>query len=188
GPIPSTTIDFWNMICKYNVKVIVMLAQCFEDGKNKCNAYWPDGEDVKFGTVKISLKSEKKYTHYTLRHLEVESLDKTMTVVQMQYVTWPDKGVPRNLSSILSLWQKVSAHRKDNEFLVVHCSAGVGRTGTFIAMNYLMKQLENEGSVDILGCMSRLREDRPQMIQTLEQYKLCFSSILLHHLVGTTSI
>ena len=103
-----------------------------------------------------------------------------MIVKHYQYITWPDYGVPESVSPFMTLHRRVmKAWKKDKGPIIVHCSAGVGRTGTFIAVDMALEQAEKERRVDIAGIVNRLREQRMKMVQTDVSWSLTFSSVLL---------
>ncbi|XP_061179773.1 receptor-type tyrosine-protein phosphatase epsilon-like isoform X3 [Saccostrea echinata] len=174
GPKLNTLIDHWNMIWQENVSVIVMLTNLVEGIKKKCDKYWPDLEmEMVFGEIKIKLLQEKQYANYVTRILEVISTKSrsSRVVTQFHYTQWPDHGVPDPVS--LAVFQKHVRRIQENyedSPLLVHCSAGIGRTGTFIALDALYQHGLETGAVNIQKYVKMMRKDRMSMVQNCEQY------------------
>lgn len=172
GPIKGTEEDFWEMIYQLGSQKIVMLTNLIEDGKRKCEQYWPENDEIQFGEMNIRLRSIDRYADYTIRNLSVNQGGSAWKDVrQFHFTSWPDKGVPKYASSLVHFRSKVlAAPTKGKGPLVVHCSAGVGRTGTFIALDYLVSQASSVGQIDPFACVETLRLQRVNMVQTAEQY------------------
>ncbi|XP_061189998.1 receptor-type tyrosine-protein phosphatase alpha-like [Saccostrea echinata] len=187
GPFtPTTLIDFWRMIWQENSSRIVMLTNLFEGDHMKCLKYWPEAED-KIGDFLIRLESQDVYENYTIRHLvvqQVESEDKNPNEVikkltQFHFTSWPDCGVPSDVNSLLCFRDFVKNDRPDADGpIIVHCSAGIGRTGTFIALDYLLEEGSTMKSVDIINCVSKLRQQRAHSIQTKAQYIFLYDALV----------
>ncbi|XP_071116767.1 multiple epidermal growth factor-like domains protein 10 [Haliotis cracherodii] len=192
GPLPHTVVDFWEMIWQQNVPVIVMLANIIEDGRRRCEPYWPNepGEDSKtFGPWKITVADSRPLADFTIRTLKMRKGAVEKTVKHVHYMVWPDKDVPDNTISLVDLRNKVRTFCDFAEGpMVVHCSAGVGRTGTLIALDSLIEDAETRSKVDIYGCVWRLRNFRVSMVQTQSQYVFLHDCILdaLCHTVHPT--
>ncbi|XP_071118983.1 cell death abnormality protein 1-like [Haliotis cracherodii] len=192
GPLPHTVVDFWEMIWQQNVPVIVMLANIIEDGRRRCEPYWPNepGEDSKtFGPWKITVADSCPLADFTIRTLKMRKGAAEKTVKHVHYMVWPDKDVPDNTMSLVDLRNKVRTFCDFAEGpMVVHCSAGVGRTGTLIALDSLIEDAETRSKVDIYGCVWRLRNFRVSMVQTQSQYVFLHDCILdaLCHTVHPT--
>ncbi|XP_048256337.1 uncharacterized protein LOC124122701 isoform X2 [Haliotis rufescens] len=192
GPLPHTVVDFWEMIWQQNVPVIVMLANIIEDGRRRCEPYWPNepGEDSKtFGPWKITVADSCPLADLTIRTLKMRKGAVEKTVKHVHYMVWPDKDVPDNTMSLVDLRNKVRTFCDFAEGpMVVHCSAGVGRTGTLIALDSLIQDAETRSKVDIYGCVWRLRNFRVSMVQTQSQYVFLHDCILdaLCHTVHPT--
>uniref|UniRef100_A0A2C9LEY1 protein-tyrosine-phosphatase n=1 Tax=Biomphalaria glabrata TaxID=6526 RepID=A0A2C9LEY1_BIOGL len=171
GPQKATINDFIRMLWEQKVDVVVMLTDLVEGTKVKCEKYWPDSDKMQFGYIKVKLGSTQVFADYTIRKLELSKKGEASHIfTQFHFTSWPDKGVPSTQWSLVDVEQRVTSI-PTNKPIVVHCSAGVGRTGTFIALYNIMRQAEETGLVDFFKTVSKLREDRIFMVQTLSQYE-----------------
>nr|KAI8754701.1 receptor-type tyrosine-protein phosphatase alpha-like [Biomphalaria glabrata] len=171
GPQKATINDFIRMLWEQKVDVVVMLTDLVEGTKVKCEKYWPDSDKMQFGYIKVKLGSTQVFADYTIRKLELSKKGEVGHIfTQFHFTSWPDKGVPSTQWSLVDVEQRVTSI-PTNKPIVVHCSAGVGRTGTFIALYNIMRQAEETGLVDFFKTVSKLREDRIFMVQTLSQYE-----------------
>ncbi|XP_070574627.1 receptor-type tyrosine-protein phosphatase beta-like [Ptychodera flava] len=184
GPLPGTKDDFWRMIWEYNVKTIVMVTQCTERGKVKCDHYWPfDEESVYYDDIQVNIVSKEVFAEWTLRELNLEKAGKNRKVNHCNFTAWPDHGVPETTQTLLQFVRVVREQMPDNNTpTVVHCSAGVGRTGTFIALDRLIQHMRDNDYVDIYGIACEMRMHRMYMIQTESQYVFIHQCVadLLH--------
>ncbi|XP_077049965.1 phosphatidylinositol phosphatase PTPRQ isoform X2 [Siphateles boraxobius] len=181
GPLPSTVADFWRMIWETGTKTIVMLTQCFEKGRIRCHQYWPeDNKPVTvFADIIITKLSEDVRPEWTVRALRVERHGNYMIVHHFNYTSWPEHGVPESSSTLIQFVKAVRSNRgHENTTIVVHCSAGVGRTGVFIALDHLIQHLRDHDFVDIYGLVAELRSERMCMVQNLAQYMFLHQSTL----------
>ncbi|XP_072000902.1 receptor-type tyrosine-protein phosphatase O-like [Engystomops pustulosus] len=181
GPLPDTRNDFWKMILQQKSQVVVMLTQCNEKRRIKCDHYWPfTTEPVTYGDITVEMVSEEEQADWALRVFRVSHATDVQHVMHFNFSAWPDHGVPA-ASAAESLLQFVYVVRqkaaKTKGPITVHCSAGVGRTGTFIALDRLMQHIRDHEFVDVLGLVAELRSFRMSMVQTEEQF------IFLHHCV-----
>ncbi|KAK5930600.1 hypothetical protein CgunFtcFv8_026822 [Champsocephalus gunnari] len=192
GPKEETVSDFWRMVWEQQSSIIVMVTRCEEGNRVKCAQYWPsrDREAEIFEEFIVKLNSEDHCPDYTIRHLSLTNKrekNSEREVTHIQFMSWPDHGVPGEPHLLLKLRRRVNAFK--NFFsgpIVVHCSAGVGRTGTYIGIDAMMECLEAEGRVDIYGYVVRLRRQRCLMVQVEAQYILIHQALLEHNQFGET--
>nr|ACN64933.1 protein tyrosine phosphatase [Danio rerio] len=177
GPLPGTKDDFWRMVWEQNVHSLVMVTQCVERGMVKCDHYWPtNSEPLCYGDIVVQLLSEKVFPEWTIRDFKIScesQLRYPRMVRQFHYTIWPDHGVPDTTQSLIQFVRTVRdfINRTNSPGIsVVHCSAGVGRTGTFIVLDRALQQLDRNCTVDIYGCVFDLRLHRSYMVQTECQY------------------
>uniref|UniRef100_A0A670Y2K1 Receptor-type tyrosine-protein phosphatase O n=1 Tax=Pseudonaja textilis TaxID=8673 RepID=A0A670Y2K1_PSETE len=174
GPLPETRNDFWKMVLQQKSQIIVMLTQCNEKRRVKCDHYWPFAEEpVLYGDITVEMLSEEEQADWVFRNFRISYADEVQDVMHFNYTSWPDHGVPPTnaAESILHFVQMVRQQAmKSKGPMVVHCSAGVGRTGTFIALDRLLQHIHDHEFVDILGMVSDMRSYRMSMVQTEEQY------------------
>ncbi|KAM4548984.1 receptor-type tyrosine-protein phosphatase C isoform 2-T2 [Odontesthes bonariensis] len=194
GPKDETVSDFWRMVWEQQSSIIVMVTRCEEGNRIKCAQYWPsrNRETEIFEEFIVKLTSENHYPDYIIRHLSLTNKrekNSEREVTHIQFMSWPDHGVPGEPHLLLKLRRRVNAFK--NFFsgpIVVHCSAGVGRTGTYIGIDAMMEGLEAEGRVDIYGYVVRLRRQRCLMVQVEAQYILIHQALLEHNQFGETEI
>ncbi|XP_052021224.1 phosphatidylinositol phosphatase PTPRQ [Apodemus sylvaticus] len=181
GPLPGTVGDFWRMVWETRAKTLVMLTQCFEKGRIRCHQYWPeDNKPVTvFGDIVITKLMEDTQINWTIRDLKIERHGDCMTVRQCNFTGWPEHGVPENTTPLIHFVKLVRTSRAhDTTPMVVHCSAGVGRTGVFIALDHLTQHINDHDFVDIYGLVAELRGERMCMVQNLAQYIFLHQCIL----------
>nr|XP_048282908.1 receptor-type tyrosine-protein phosphatase H-like [Myodes glareolus] len=184
GPLPHTVGDFWRLVWEQKSHTLVMLTNCMESGRVKCEHYWPlDAQPCTHGQLQVTLMSEEVKENWTVRDLQLFHVgeQQTHSVRQFHFLAWPDHGVPYSPDSLLD-FQKVLREWVDQSMdggpPIVHCSAGVGRTGTLIALDVLLRQLECEGLVGPFSFVKKMRESRPLMVQTEAQYIFLHQCIL----------
>ncbi|XP_034502502.1 receptor-type tyrosine-protein phosphatase eta isoform X1 [Ailuropoda melanoleuca] len=175
GPLPNTLKDFWRMVWEKNVYAIVMLTKCVEQGRTKCEEYWPSKQSQDYGDITVAMTSEVVLPEWTIRDFTVKNMQTSEShpLRQFHFTSWPDHGVPDTTDLLINFRYLVRDYMKQSppeSPVLVHCSAGVGRTGTFIAIDRLIYQIENENMVDVYGIVYDLRMHRPLMVQTEDQY------------------
>ncbi|XP_070686515.1 receptor-type tyrosine-protein phosphatase beta-like [Pempheris klunzingeri] len=177
GPLPGTKDDFWKMVWEQNVHNIVMVTQCVEKGRVKCDHYWPfDQDPLYYGDLIVQMLSESVLPEWTIREFNIcseEQLSFTRLVRQFHYTVWPDHGVPETTQSLIQFVRTVRDYVNRSPGsgpTVVHCSAGVGRTGTFIVLDRVLQQMDAKDTLDIYGSVFDLRLHRSHMVQTECQY------------------
>ncbi|KZS09878.1 Protein tyrosine phosphatase ERK-like protein [Daphnia magna] len=198
GPLDNTINDFWLMVWAERAPAIVMITKLVESGKTKCEPYLPaDGETCRYGDVIVTLDSVEEASGCTVRQLSLkrDGEEEIHHLTHYWYSDWPDHKTPDNPRTLVDLAVTIESMRRGRSCLllssplsspptesgpiVVHCSAGVGRTGCFIAICQGLSQLLAEGKVDILGIVCSLRCDRGGMVQTAEQYEFIHRALCL---------
>uniref|UniRef100_A0AAR2KNF3 protein-tyrosine-phosphatase n=1 Tax=Pygocentrus nattereri TaxID=42514 RepID=A0AAR2KNF3_PYGNA len=190
GPMQETVRDFWRMIWQENSASIVMVTNLVEVGRVKCVRYWPDETEV-YGDIKVTLIETEPLAEYVIRTFTVQKKGhhEIREIRQFHFTSWPDHGVPCYATGLLGFVRQVKfLNPPDAGPIVVHCSAGAGRTGCFIAVDIMLDMAENEGVVDIFNCIRELRSQRVNMVQTEEQYVFVHDAILEACLCGNTAI
>ncbi|CAJ1054300.1 receptor-type tyrosine-protein phosphatase beta-like [Xyrichtys novacula] len=177
GPLPGTKDDFWRMVWEHGVHNVVMVTQCVEKGRVKCDQYWPaDREPLYYGDLVIQMLSESVLPEWTIREFKITSesgCTYPRVLRHFHYTVWPDHGVPESTQSLIQFVRTVRDYvdrSPSTGATVVHCSAGVGRTGTFIALDRVLQQLDSKGTIDLYSCVFDLRLHRQHMVQTECQY------------------
>ncbi|XP_030645110.1 tyrosine-protein phosphatase non-receptor type 2 [Chanos chanos] len=190
GPLRNTCGHFWLMIWEQNTKAVIMLNRVIEKGSEKCAQYWPTQEEQEksFRDTRfvVTLMSEDVKSYYTTRLLQLrnDSTGETRNIYHFHYTTWPDFGVPESPASFLNFLFKVresGSLGSDNGPAVVHCSAGIGRSGTFSLVDtclLLMEKRKDPSSVDIKKILLDMRKYRMGLIQTPDQLRFSYMAVL----------
>ncbi|XP_069739763.1 tyrosine-protein phosphatase non-receptor type 1-like isoform X2 [Narcine bancroftii] len=190
GPLPNTCGHFWEMVWEQKSRGVVMLNRLIEKGSIKCAQYWPSQEEVDMifpdTHFKLTLISEDVKSYYTVRQLEVENLatKETREILHFHYTTWPDFGVPESPASFLNFLFKVresGSLNPEHGPIMVHCSAGIGRSGTFSLVDtclLLMDKRKEPLSVDVKQVLLEMRKYRMGLIQTADQMRFSYMAII----------
>ncbi|KAH8419721.1 hypothetical protein KR009_001581 [Drosophila setifemur] len=185
----NTVTDFWNMVWQENTRVIVMTTKEYERGKEKCARYWPDeGKTEQFGLARIQCVSENSTSDYTLREFLVSWRDQpARRIYHYHFQVWPDHGVPADPGCVLNFLQDVNTRQgqlaqagEKPGPICVHCSAGIGRTGTFIVIDMILDQIMRNGldtEIDIQRTIQMVRSQRSGLVQTEAQYKFVYYAV-----------
>uniref|UniRef100_F1LA26 Tyrosine-protein phosphatase non-receptor type 9 n=1 Tax=Ascaris suum TaxID=6253 RepID=F1LA26_ASCSU len=178
GPLETTIGDFWRMIYQESIKTIVMLCKLVENGKVKCSQYWPDlpGTHKSFSILTIENKgitTERKFTVYNLRVSKGDDKN-SMNVKLIQMCDWPDRAVPTSGYAVLRLIRMIPTKGA----CVIHCSAGIGRTGTIVAIDTILQRLWNARKVNVKDIVVEMRKQRCASVQNEAQYIFIFTTAL----------
>ncbi|XP_011631751.1 tyrosine-protein phosphatase non-receptor type 7-like isoform X1 [Pogonomyrmex barbatus] len=178
GPLANTIADFWRMVWTEKVPVIVMITRLNEASKPKCETYFPFDVNsrVQAGSFTIIVNYIDARNGYIVRTMEIRHEGERRHLQHYWYDSWPDHAVPQTADALVSMAAEVNTLPGP---VVVHCSAGIGRTGCFIAIGIGMIQLVKEGNVDVLGILCQMRYDRGGMVQTAEQYEFIHRALYL---------
>ncbi|KAJ8370900.1 hypothetical protein SKAU_G00109280 [Synaphobranchus kaupii] len=193
GPLHSTQADFWRMVWEQNVRVVIMVTACTENHKVLCEPYWPQERvSVSYGGVQVTTLFQQRGpdSFITTLHLRQMGSPAERRITHYQYPGWPDRGVPRNPASVCAFAELVRKHLNTIQHIgptIVHCSAGVGRSGAFIALLWLMQLCMRGVPPDVRAVVHDLRRHRVMMVQNLEQYVLVHTC-LMHWLSDETSV
>ncbi|CAI2728845.1 unnamed protein product [Schistosoma spindalis] len=208
GPLPNTYGDFWQMCWEQQVCLIVMLTAISERGRAKCHQYWPDlnhtvnfsvsssprisqsrsSTDLQLKTVREEIITDIAYREFDITQIPshraslqsvLRKQTETRRISQLQYISWPDHGVPNDTDQLISFVEQVQRIRgKNHAPIVVHCSAGIGRTGVLIAIETSINLMECNYPVKPLELVQRMREHRAMLIQTTGQFQFVCETIL----------
>ncbi|CAD7082783.1 unnamed protein product [Hermetia illucens] len=199
GPMDSTINDFWRMIWEQHLEIIVMLTNLEEYNKAKCAKYWPEkvNDSKQFGDITVVFASEQRYSDYLVRNLDVykkngsnnEDDEERRQITQYHYLVWKDFMAPEHPHGIIKFIRQINAvYSVQRGPILVHCSAGVGRTGTLVALDSLTQQLEEEGQVSIFNTVCDLRHQRNFLVQSLKQYIFLYRALLDIAQFGNTEL
>ncbi|XP_072443249.1 receptor-type tyrosine-protein phosphatase delta isoform X12 [Chiloscyllium punctatum] len=191
GPLPETFGDFWRMIWEQRSAIVVMMTKLEERSRVKCDQYWPSRGTETFGLIQVTLQDTVELATYCVRTLTLDKIgcSEKREVRQFQFTAWPDHGVPEHPTPFLAFLRRVKAcNPPDAGPMVVHCSAGVGRTGCFIVIDAMLERIKHEKTVDIYGHVTLMRSQRNYMVQTEDQYIFIHDALLEAVTCGNTEV
>ncbi|XP_060561184.1 receptor-type tyrosine-protein phosphatase N2-like isoform X2 [Ruditapes philippinarum] len=182
GPLPHTVADFWQMVWEQGSVVIVMLTKLTENGEAKCHRYWPDEGSDLYHIYEVHLVSEHIWCEdYLVRSFYLKNLQtgETRTVTQFHFLTWPDLGVPGSIKALLDFRRKVNkSYRGRSCPIVVHCSDGCGRTGTYCLVDMVLNRMaKGAKEIDIAATLEHIRDQRISMVKTKEQFQFALAAV-----------
>ncbi|XP_048874177.1 receptor-type tyrosine-protein phosphatase V-like isoform X2 [Brienomyrus brachyistius] len=184
GPLRSTQADFWRMVWEQNVHVIVMVTDCLENDRVLCEQYWPQDCAAQYDRVTVTPLFQRHCENFTSTTLQLSQAGcpTERKITHYYYRAWPDRGVPQDRAALYAFTLQVRQHLDSDPHAgpaVVHCSAGVGRSGTFVALLWLSWLCSRNIWPDVRGVVHNLRRHRMMMVQSLEQY-IFIHTCLLH--------
>ncbi|XP_066158731.1 tyrosine-protein phosphatase 69D isoform X1 [Euwallacea fornicatus] len=196
GPMDTTVNEFWRMIWEQHLEMILMLTNLEEYSKTKCAKYWPDKSDGDkvFGKITVIHVQETRFSDYIVRDLKIVKAGtgkdiEERRITQYHYLVWKDFMAPEHPSGIIKFIKRVNeAYSIEKGCILVHCSAGVGRTGTLVALDCLLQQLREEGQVSIFNNICDLRHQRNFLVQSLKQYIFIYRALMEVAQYGDTEI
>ncbi|XP_047503822.1 tyrosine-protein phosphatase Lar isoform X9 [Pieris napi] len=191
GPLQETFADFWRMCWELRTSTIVMMTKLEERTRIKCDQYWPSRGSESYGMMTVTIAEVQELATYCIRTFQLTRNGgaERREVKQLQFTAWPDHGVPDHPAPFLQFLRRVRAlNPPDAGPLVVHCSAGVGRTGCFIVIDSMLERARHERTVDIYGHVTCLRAQRNYMVQTEDQYIFIHDALLEAVICGDTEV
>nr|XP_042117221.1 receptor-type tyrosine-protein phosphatase N2 isoform X2 [Peromyscus maniculatus bairdii] len=182
GPLPATVADFWQMVWESGCAVIVMLTPLSENGVRQCHHYWPEEGSNLYHVYEVNLVSEHIWCQdFLVRSFYLKNLqtNETRTVTQFHFLSWYDQGVPSSTRSLLDFRRKVNkCYRGRSCPIIVHCSDGAGRSGTYVLIDMVLnKMAKGAKEIDIAATLEHLRDQRPGMVQTKEQFEFALTAV-----------
>lgn len=206
GPMDTSVNDFWRMIWEQHLELILMLTNLEEYSKTKCAKYWPDkcdGDKI-FGDITVTHIQETRYSDFIVRELKIfktnnncvngnngrdNNINEERRITQFHYLVWKDFMAPEHPNGIIKFIKRINeAYSLEKGCILVHCSAGVGRTGTLVALDCLLEQLKEEGQVSIFNTICDLRHQRNFLVQSLKQYIFIYRALVEVAQYGDTEI
>uniref|UniRef100_A0A672LKB7 protein-tyrosine-phosphatase n=1 Tax=Sinocyclocheilus grahami TaxID=75366 RepID=A0A672LKB7_SINGR len=191
GPLPETFGDFWRMVWEQRAASVVMMTKLEEKSRIKCDQYWPSRGTDTFGGVQVALLDTMELATFCVRtfSLHKSGCNERREVRQFQFTAWPDHGVPEYPTPFLAFLRRVKAcNPPDAGPVIVHCSAGVGRTGCFIVIDAMLERIRHERTVDVYGHVTLMRSQRNYMVQTEDQYGFIHEALLEAVACGNTEV
>uniref|UniRef100_A0A1B6E7X3 protein-tyrosine-phosphatase n=1 Tax=Clastoptera arizonana TaxID=38151 RepID=A0A1B6E7X3_9HEMI len=191
GPLQDTFSDFWRMCWELRTSTIVMMTKLEERTRIKCDQYWPSRGTETYGVITVTLSDVQELATYCIRNFQINRAGHTdrREIKQLQFTAWPDHGVPDHPAPFLQFLRRVrNCNPSDSGPIIVHCSAGVGRTGCFIVIDSMIERMRHEKMIDIYGHVTCLRAQRNYMVQTEDQYIFIHDALLEAVICGNTEV
>lgn len=186
GPLPTTVRDFWRMVWQENISVIVMTTNIRESGMVKCHPYWPgeQRQTIDAGLYQIQNEFSERFNSFVVTTLKLRKRnqpDEVRTIYHAHYQKWPDHGVPAGTRDALEFLDRVEFYRQKSKTrapVLLHCSAGIGRTGTFCAIDNGIKRYLEQKTIDIASTVLKMRHERSGSVQTEDQYVFAYLALM----------
>ncbi|XP_061940956.1 tyrosine-protein phosphatase Lar isoform X6 [Apis cerana] len=191
GPLQETFGDFWRMCWELRSSTIVMMTKLEERTRIKCDQYWPSRGSETYGLMTVTITDVQELATYCIRTFQISraGYSERREMKQLQFTAWPDHGVPEHPAPFLQFLRRVrSLNPSDSGPLIVHCSAGVGRTGCFIVIDSMLERIKHEKMIDIYGHVTCLRAQRNYMVQTEDQYIFIHDALYEAVICGNTEV
>ncbi|XP_053987358.1 tyrosine-protein phosphatase Lar isoform X7 [Hylaeus volcanicus] len=191
GPLQETFGDFWRMCWELRSSTIVMMTKLEERARIKCDQYWPCRGSETYGLMTVTITDVQELATYCIRTFQVSraGYSERREIKQLQFTAWPDHGVPEHPAPFLQFLRRVrSLNPPESGPLIVHCSAGVGRTGCFIVIDSMLERIKHEKMIDIYGHVTCLRAQRNYMVQTEDQYIFIHDALYEAVICGNTEV
>ncbi|XP_034146368.1 receptor-type tyrosine-protein phosphatase S isoform X5 [Esox lucius] len=191
GPLAETFGDFWRMVWEQRAASVVMMTRLEEKSRIKCDQYWPTRGTETYGMIQVTLLDTMELATFCVRtfSLHKSGSSERREVRQFQFTAWPDHGVPEYPTPFLAFLRRVKAcNPPDAGPVIVHCSAGVGRTGCFIVIDAMLERIRHERTADVYGHVTLMRSQRNYMVQTEDQYGFIHEALLEAVACGNTEV
>ncbi|XP_067353340.1 protein tyrosine phosphatase receptor type Db isoform X15 [Channa argus] len=199
GSLPETFGDFWRMVWEQHTANIIMMTKLEEKSrmpsyffsKVKCDQYWPTRGTETYGLIQVTLLDTVELATYSVRTFALykSGSNEKREVRHFQFTAWPDHGVPEHPTPFLAFLRRIKAcNPPDAGPMVVHCSAGVGRTGCFVVIDAMTERIKHEKTIDIYGHVTLMRSQRNYMVQTEDQYIFIHDALLEAVTCGNTEV
>jgi len=182
GPMAHTVADFWQMVWEQGSVVLVMLSRLAENGYQLAHRYWPEEGSEQYHIYEVHLVSEHVWCDdYLVRSLYLKNTqtNETRTVTQFHFLSWPDAAIPTSTKALLEFRRKVNkSYRGRSCPIIIHCSDGVGRSGTYILIDMVLNRMtKGSKEIDIAATLEHIRDQRSGMVQTRSQFEFCLTAV-----------
>ncbi|XP_028837512.1 receptor-type tyrosine-protein phosphatase-like N isoform X2 [Denticeps clupeoides] len=182
GPLSHTISDFWQMVWENGCTVIVMMTALVEDGEKQCDRYWPDEGSSLYHIYEVNLVSEHIWCNdFLVRSFYLKNVQtqETRTLTQFHFLSWPAQGIPNSTRPLLDFRRKVNkCYRGRSCPIIVHCSDGTGRTGTYILIDMVLNRMaKGVKEIDIAATLEHIRDQRPGMVRTKDQFEFALTAV-----------
>uniref|UniRef100_A0A7N8WLG4 Protein tyrosine phosphatase receptor type Na n=1 Tax=Mastacembelus armatus TaxID=205130 RepID=A0A7N8WLG4_9TELE len=182
GPLPHTVTDFWQMVWENGCTVIVMMTALVEDGEKQCERYWPDEGSSLYHIYEVNLVSEHIWCKdFLVRSFYLKNVQtqETRTLTQFHLLSWPAEGIPTSTRPLLDFRRKVNkCYRGRSCPIIVHCSDGTGRAGTYILIDMVLNRMaKGVKEIDIAATLEHIRDQRPGLVRTKDQFEFALTAV-----------